>query len=57
MQPWHELAARLTRALHLATPPIAITFSDSVPAGIAPFDAIVARYAGDDAARFASVAS
>jgi uncharacterized protein (DUF169 family) len=39
MQPWSDLAARLTRALHLATPPIAITFADAIPADVAPFGA------------------
>jgi len=36
--PWSEAAASLTAALRLATPPIAITFCDSAPAGVAPFD-------------------
>lgn len=36
---WSDAATALTEALHLATPPIAITFSESAPAGVAPFDA------------------
>src|SRR6202042_2595290 len=36
---WSDAAATLTAALDLKTPPIAITFSGSVPADIAPFDA------------------
>ena len=39
MQPWSDLARRLTRALHLATPPIAITFADAIPTDVATFDA------------------
>ena len=37
--PWSEAADALTQALSLMTPPIAITFSQSVPDGVAPFDA------------------
>lgn len=36
---WTELSQRLTAALHLTTPPVAITFSADAPAGVAPFDA------------------
>ena len=36
---WSDLAARLRKALSLAAPPIAITFSDAAPAGVAAFDA------------------
>jgi uncharacterized protein (DUF169 family) len=35
---WSQLAAALEAALHLATPPLAITFSDAPPAGVAAFD-------------------
>lgn len=35
---WSQLAAELVDALHLATPPLAITFSASPPDGVAPFD-------------------
>ena len=35
---WSDAAAALTAALHLTTPPIAITFSGSAPAGVVPFD-------------------
>jgi uncharacterized protein (DUF169 family) len=34
---WNELASRLTAVLSLDAPPIAITFSDEPPSGIAPF--------------------
>src|ERR1019366_9049081 len=37
--PWSEAADALTQALSLMTAPIAITFSQSVPDGVAPFDA------------------
>src|SRR5664280_283870 len=36
--PWSDAADALTQALSLMTPPIAITFSQSVPDGVAPFD-------------------
>ena len=36
---WSDASAALTAALQLKTPPIAITFSGSAPAGVAPFDA------------------
>jgi len=35
---WNDLSARLSAALNLATAPIAITFSDAAPDGVAPFD-------------------
>jgi uncharacterized protein (DUF169 family) len=35
---WSALADALNSSLHLTAPPIAITFSDEVPAGIEPFD-------------------
>ncbi|HXY92807.1 MAG TPA: DUF169 domain-containing protein [Acidimicrobiia bacterium] len=34
---WSELASELQSALHLAAPPLAITFSAEPPAGVAPF--------------------
>jgi uncharacterized protein (DUF169 family) len=34
---WSQLASELTSTLHLATPPLAITFSDAPPEGVAPF--------------------
>lgn len=34
---WKELAGRLTAVLGLDAPPIAITFSDEPPTGVAPF--------------------
>jgi uncharacterized protein (DUF169 family) len=36
---WSDASAALIAALDLRTPPIAITFSASAPAGIVPFDA------------------
>jgi uncharacterized protein (DUF169 family) len=36
---WPDLARRLTETLLLSAPPIAITFGDEAPAGVAPFDA------------------
>ena len=36
---WSDLSARLQQALSLAAPPIAITFSDAAPEGVAAFDA------------------
>jgi uncharacterized protein (DUF169 family) len=36
-QDWSSLAASLTDELHLATPPLAITFTDEPPAGVTPF--------------------
>ncbi len=36
---FQDLAHRLTAALHLTTPPIAITFSKDAPAGVPAFDA------------------
>lgn len=35
---WDQLAADLTDTLHLSAPPLAITFSDSAPEGVASFD-------------------
>ena len=35
---WSQLASDLTEALHLGAPPLAITFADAPPAGVAPFD-------------------
>lgn len=35
---WDQLASTLTDTLHLASPPLAITFSDTAPEGVAPFD-------------------
>jgi len=44
---WSEASAALTEALQLRTPPIAITFSGSVPAGIAAYDAPMPHPAPD----------
>ena len=38
-QHWTDLAGRLQSALALASPPIAITFTDAPPAGVTAFDA------------------
>ena len=38
MSEWSTLSTRLQAALGLAVPPIAITFADNVPAGVAAFD-------------------
>ncbi len=35
---WSQVASDLTETLHLGAPPLAITFSDTPPAGVAPFD-------------------
>ena len=35
---WSQLASELTAALHLGSPPLAITFSAAPPAGVASFD-------------------
>ncbi|HEY7105348.1 MAG TPA: DUF169 domain-containing protein [Acidimicrobiia bacterium] len=35
---WSRLASDLTETLHLASPPLAITFSDAPPDGVPPFD-------------------
>jgi uncharacterized protein (DUF169 family) len=40
---WNALAGRLTATLHPTGPPIAITFSDERPSGVAPFDAPMAE--------------
>jgi uncharacterized protein (DUF169 family) len=37
--PWDQLADALSRALALASPPLAISFSDAPPAGVPAFDA------------------
>ena len=34
---WSELSQRLDAALHLTTPPLAITFTAAAPAGVEPF--------------------
>src|SRR5215217_7008114 len=34
---WSQLASELVAALHLGTPPLAITFADEPPPGVAPF--------------------
>jgi uncharacterized protein (DUF169 family) len=44
---WTALASGLVDALHLATPPIAITFSDDSPGGLAGFDAPMSPPAED----------
>jgi uncharacterized protein (DUF169 family) len=44
---WRELGTQLTGALHLATPPIAITFSAQRPSGVAHFDAPMSEPAED----------
>jgi uncharacterized protein (DUF169 family) len=35
---WSQLASDLVSTLHLASPPLAITFSDAPPDGVAPFE-------------------
>jgi uncharacterized protein (DUF169 family) len=35
---WSQLASDLASTLHLASPPLAITFSDAPPDGVEPFD-------------------
>src|SRR5690348_13650323 len=37
-QDWSQLASRLSDSLKLAAPPLAITFHENVPDGVAPFD-------------------
>ena len=44
---WSTLADRLTRALRLDPPPIAITFADAAPAGVASFDDPMSAPASD----------
>jgi uncharacterized protein (DUF169 family) len=44
---WGALAEDLRAALHLAAPPIAITFSDEVPEGVSAFDEPMASPASD----------
>lgn len=39
MRTWNELAASLTASLHPTAPPVAITFSETAPPGVAPYDA------------------
>ncbi|HZT66906.1 MAG TPA: DUF169 domain-containing protein [Acidimicrobiales bacterium] len=46
-QEWQKMSAELTSALHLAHPPIGITFSTEAPEGVAPFDAPMAEPAPD----------
>ena len=36
-----KLATDLTNSLELALPPVAVAFSDEIPAGVAPFDGLV----------------
>jgi len=35
---WSDLASQLTETLHLGAPPLAITFSDAPPDGVAPYE-------------------
>lgn len=44
---WARLSEALAGALHLAVPPIAITFADGVPAGVPAFDAPMSEPAAD----------
>lgn len=44
---WSEVATILTDALHLEHPPVAITFADDVPEGVAGFDAPMSEPAAD----------
>lgn len=44
---WPALAERLRSVLHLAAPPIALTFSDAPPVGVAAFDAPMSEPASD----------
>lgn len=44
---WRRLGEELTGALHLATPPIGITFSAQRPPGVASFDAPMSEPAED----------
>jgi uncharacterized protein (DUF169 family) len=44
---WSALAATITDALHLELPPVAITFADQAPDGVAPFDAPMSEPAAD----------
>ena len=44
---WRGLGEELTGALHLATPPIGITFSAQRPPGVASFDAPMSEPAED----------
>ena len=36
-QDWSALASALVDELHLATPPLAISFTDAAPQGVEPF--------------------
>jgi uncharacterized protein (DUF169 family) len=47
MPPWSLLADRLSSALRLTSPPIAITFLDAIPAGIPSFDLPMPAPTGD----------
>lgn len=44
---WEELATRLSAALHLATPPVAISMAGRVPDDVAAFDAPMSEPAPD----------
>lgn len=44
---WPALSDRLAAALHLQVPPVAITFSQDPPVGVAPFDAPMSAPAAD----------
>jgi uncharacterized protein (DUF169 family) len=44
---WRELAARLTEALHLATPPIFLAFGAAAPSGVGPYEAPMSPPAPD----------
>lgn len=44
---WSALAASLTESLHLGAPPVAITFVDDAPPGVARFDAPLGAPADD----------
>src|SRR5436189_3573435 len=35
---WSDLASQLTETLHVGAPPLAITFSDAPPDGVAPYE-------------------
>lgn len=47
MAQWQDLSDELTAALHLTNAPVAITFTDSSPEGVAAFDAPFAAPADD----------
>jgi uncharacterized protein (DUF169 family) len=44
---WSHLASALESALHLTSPPLAITFSDAPPPGVTPFDEPMPHPLGD----------